>query len=124
MSMLKTIRTAAAAAFTAVAVLGAAGASAAPSDERWFNLVNESEWVIDAVFVAHNDNPEWGPNLLRGDVLVPADYVELDPVRTEGHCEFDVLLVFEDGEELRLNDVDLCTYIDIYTDGYDYQLSV
>ena len=120
MTILSTIR-AVAATVTAVAILGA-NAALADSADRWFNLVNESNWTIDAVYVANIDAPAWGPNLLRGYTIEPADYVELDPVRTEGYCEFDILVVFEDGGSFEMNDVDLCTYIDIYTDGYDYEL--
>jgi hypothetical protein len=120
MTMLSTIRTVAAT-VTAVTILGANAALADPAD-RWFNLVNESDWTIQAVHVANIDAPTWGPNLLRGYMIEPADYVELDPVRTEGYCEFDILVVFEDGGSFEMNDVDLCTYIDIYTDGYDYEL--
>jgi hypothetical protein len=120
MSMLSTFRSVAAT-VAAVAILGANAALADPAD-RWFNLVNESDWTIKAVYVANVDSPTWGPNLLRGDTIEPASYVELDPVRTEGYCEFDILVVFEDGEQFQMNGVDLCTYIDVYTDGYDYDL--
>lgn len=118
MSMTSTVRTMALA--SAIAI-GATAALAAAED-RWFNLMNESEWPIQAIFVANVDSPNWGPNLLRGNVLDPADYVVLDPVRTEGYCEFDILVVFSDGESMEMQGVDLCTYIDIYTDGYDYEL--
>jgi len=120
MTMLSTIRTVAAA-VTAVAILGANAALADPAD-RWFNLVNESDWTIAAVHVAKIDSPAWGPNLLRGGTIEPASYVELDPVGTEGYCEFDILVVFAGGDSFQMNGVDLCTYIDVYTDGYDYEL--
>lgn len=119
MSMINAIRTLTAAA--AVAILGANAALAAPED-RWFNFMNESEWAIDAVFVANVDSPNWGPNLLRGDTVAPFEYVVLDPVNTQGYCEFDILVVFEDGESLEMSGLDLCTYIDVYTDGYDFEL--
>jgi hypothetical protein len=120
MTMLSTIRTVAATLAT-VAILGA-NAAIADATDRWFNLVNESDFAIKAVYVANVDSAAWGPNLLRGGTIEPASYVELDPVRTEGYCEFDILVVFDDGESFQMNGVDLCTYIDVYTDGYDYEL--
>ncbi len=118
MSMISQIRSLAIASALAI---GATAAQAAPED-RWFNLMNESEWAIQAVYVANIDNPNWGPNLLRGEALHPFDYVVLDPVRAQGYCEFDILFVFSDGESMEMQGIDLCTYIDIYTDGYDYEL--
>lgn len=118
MTMINTLRALAAAATLALA---ATTASAAPED-RWFNLTNESEWAIDAVFVTNVDDPNWGPNLLRGDQVFPDEYVVLDPVNPQGYCEFDILVVFEDGAELEMSRLDLCNYIDVYTDGYDFEL--
>jgi hypothetical protein len=120
MSTISTVRTLAFASAFAIGALATA-AHAAPED-RWFNLTNESGWAIQAVYVANVDNPNWGPNLLRGATLDPFDYVVLDPVKTQGYCEFDILVVFSDGDAMEMQGVDLCRYIDIYTDGYDYEL--
>lgn len=120
MSTISTVRTLAFA--SAFAFVASATTAQAALEDRWFNLMNESEWAIQAAYVANVDNPNWGPNLLRGDTLDPFDYVVLDPVKAQGYCEFDILVVFSDGESMEMQGVDLCTYIDIYTDGYDYEL--
>jgi hypothetical protein len=119
MTMLNTIRALTAAATLAIAATTAA--SAAP-DDRWFNFTNESEWAVDAVYVTNVDDPNWGPNLLRGNELAPYEYVVLDPRNPQGYCEFDILVVFEDGAELEFDGLDLCNYADVYTDGYDFEL--
>ncbi len=124
MSILKKLPTVTAALIASVVVMGSGAASAAGEDERWFNLVNEADLAISEVYVATNFQSTWGPNLLRGDELMPANYVELDPLGHNGECEFDVLLVYEDGRESVIEDVNFCEYIDLYTDGYEYQLSV
>jgi hypothetical protein len=65
---------------------------------------NESNFVIEEIYLTEIDNPSWGPNLLRGDVLFPGESLILGV-----DCDFyDALLIDEDGVECELFDLDLC----------------
>lgn len=67
-------------------------------------VVNESDFVITDIFLTEVDNPDFGPNLLFGDVLLPGEDLLLGV-----NCgTFDALVIDEDGVECRLFDLDLC----------------
>ena len=67
-------------------------------------VVNDSDYVITDIYLTEIDNPDWGPNRLRGDVLLPGEELLLGV-----QCDFyDALLVDEDGVECELFDLDLC----------------
>ena len=67
-------------------------------------VVNESDFVITDIYLTEIDNPDWGPNRLRGDVLLPGEELLLGV-----QCDFyDALLIDEDGVECELFDLDLC----------------
>jgi hypothetical protein len=67
-------------------------------------VVNESDFVITDIFLTEVDNPDFGPNLLFGDVLLPGEDLLLGV-----DCGlFDALVIDEDGVECRLFDLDLC----------------
>ncbi|MGE0546160.1 MAG: hypothetical protein AB7O24_12330 [Kofleriaceae bacterium] len=67
-------------------------------------VVNDSDFVIEQIYLASVDDPSYGPNLLGGDVLFPGEQLLLDAT-----CDFyDALVVDEDGVECELFDLDLC----------------
>lgn len=67
-------------------------------------VVNDSDFVIEEIYLTEIDNPDWGPNLLRGDVLFPDEDLTLGVA-----CDFyDALIVDEDGVDCELHDLDLC----------------
>ncbi|MDX2087968.1 MAG: hypothetical protein SFX73_08965 [Kofleriaceae bacterium] len=67
-------------------------------------VINESDFVITDVYLTEVDNPDFGPNLLFGDVLLPGEDLLLGV-----DCGFfDALVIDEDGVECRLFDLDLC----------------
>jgi hypothetical protein len=67
-------------------------------------VVNNSDFVIDEVHLTEIDNPDWGPNLLNGDVLLPGEELALGV-----DCgTFDALLVNEEGVACELHGVNLC----------------
>jgi len=67
-------------------------------------VVNNSDFVIEELFLTDVGSSTWGPNLLAGDVLFPDEEL-LIGVR----CDFyDALVVDEDGVECEINSIDLC----------------
>jgi hypothetical protein len=65
---------------------------------------NQSDFVIEEVFLTSVDSTDWGPNRLRGDVLFPGETLTLGV----GCGFFDALLVDEEGVDCELHDLDLC----------------
>jgi hypothetical protein len=73
-------------------------------DDATLRVINQSDFVITDIYLTEIDNPDWGPNLLRGDVLLPGEELLLG-VR----CDFyDALLIDEDGVECEIFNIDLC----------------
>jgi len=67
-------------------------------------VINNSDFVIDQLYLTEVDNPDWGSNLLHNDALFPDEHLVLGV-----DCDlYDVRLVDEDGVPCTLHDVDLC----------------
>jgi hypothetical protein len=65
---------------------------------------NQSDFVIEQLYLTATNNPDWGPNLLGGDVLFPDESLTLGV-----SCDFyDALLVDENGIDCEIDDLDLC----------------
>jgi hypothetical protein len=75
------------------------------SSDSTLLVVNDSDYVIEEIYLTEVDNPNWGPDLLGGDVLFPGE----DFLIVDIECDYyDALLVDEDGVECELLDIDLC----------------
>ena len=67
-------------------------------------VINESDFAIVELYLTEVNNPDWGPNLLAGDVLLPGEDLLLGVP-----CDFyDALLVDEDGVDCEIRGIDLC----------------
>ena len=67
-------------------------------------VANDSDFEIHEMYVTEIDNPTWGPNLLRGQILFPGDSMEL----ALGCGTYDTMLVDETGAFCEVQNVDLC----------------
>ncbi|MGE0871024.1 MAG: hypothetical protein AB7P03_20840 [Kofleriaceae bacterium] len=75
-----------------------------PGDDASLLVVNDSDFVIEQIYLAAIDDPSYGPNLLGGDVLFPGEQLELGV-----SCDFyDALVIDEQGVECELFGLDLC----------------
>jgi hypothetical protein len=67
-------------------------------------ISNQSDFVIEELYLTDVDSSSWGSNELRGDVLFPDESFTLGV-----DCGFyDALLVDESGVRCELHDLDLC----------------
>jgi hypothetical protein len=67
-------------------------------------VTNNSDFQIVELYLTDVGNPDFGPNLLRGDVLNPGEDLLLGV-----SCGFyDVLLIDEQDVQCQINDLDLC----------------
>jgi hypothetical protein len=93
----------------AVTFLAAGAASCASDDigviaDSSLLVTNESDFAIIEIYLTDVGDPDWGPNLLRGDVLLPDEQLLLGV-----DCGFyDALLIDEELVECEVLDLDLC----------------
>ncbi|MEZ4364733.1 MAG: hypothetical protein R2939_00430 [Kofleriaceae bacterium] len=67
-------------------------------------VVNQSDFVIEDLYITETQSPTWGPDLLGGDVLFPGEslYVAVS-------CDYyDILVVDETGLQCEIRDLELC----------------
>ena len=94
--------------FLAAASLAACAVQAEVDDgpiaDASIRVINDSDFVIEEIYLTDVGSPSWGSNLLRGDVLFPDESILLGV-----SCGYyDALVVDEDGVECEINDIDLC----------------
>ena len=75
-----------------------------PIPDSTLTVVNQSDYAVTELYLTSSVDLGWGSNVLRGDVLLPAEQISLAV-----SCDvYDALLVDEDGVECQLDDIDLC----------------
>ena len=89
------------------------GVSAAWAEAVTFTLVNRSNRDLEAFYVAHPNESDWGEDILGKDILFPGESVEItiDDGRTD--CLYDIKGLLGPGEnvgsgELIQTDVNIC----------------
>ena len=74
-------------------------------DDATLEVVNLSAFTIEELYLTEVDNRDWGPDLLRGDVLFPDESI----VFTDIACDYyDVQMVDETDAVCEVYNVDLC----------------
>ncbi|MGQ3017804.1 argininosuccinate lyase [Phenylobacterium sp.] len=95
-----------AAGLTALFVLAAAPAMAGDQD---FTLTNATGYTIEQVYVAPSRSDNWEEDVMGADVLSDGEAVDIVFDAAEGECNFDLKVVYDDGEEAVWSRLDLCT---------------
>jgi hypothetical protein len=67
-------------------------------------VINESDYVIEEIYLTDVGSVSWGRNLLGGDVLFPGE----DFLLGVDCGTYDALLVDETGVECEISSIDLC----------------
>lgn len=92
---------------SAVAVLLSFGLGCSDDDggvDATLTVYNESDFVIEEIYLTEVGSRVWGGNLLRGDALFPGETITLG-----ARCGYyDALLVDEDDVDCVLEAIDLC----------------
>lgn len=85
-------------------LLGACGSSSTTISDASLTVSNQSDFALTEIYLTDVGSPTWGPNLLRGDVLLPGEELTLGV-----SCStYDALIVDEDGVDCEVHDIDLC----------------
>ena len=74
-------------------------------DDASLEVVNLSDFTVEELYLTEVDNPEWGPDLLRGDVLFPDESIVLDGIA----CDYyDAQMWDETDAKCTVRNIDLC----------------
>ena len=95
----------AAAAATALA-LSTGVASAA--EDRHVRIINETRHTMVHFYASNTSRTTWEEDILGRRVLKPGQDVNINIDDGTGHCKFDFKAVFDDGDELVRNNIDVC----------------
>ncbi len=72
-------------------------------------VVNQSGYTIEEFYGSNNGTTDWEEDILGEFALPHGEAVEVNFDDGSGHCIFDFLAVFEDGDTVHEEDVDVCT---------------
>ncbi|MBF0263484.1 MAG: argininosuccinate lyase [Magnetococcales bacterium] len=73
-----------------------------------FDLTNQTGYTIKEVYVGPSKSDDWGDNILEG--TMPDDStLHLRFSRPAGPCQWDLKVMYDDGEDAVWYGVDLCT---------------
>lgn len=78
-----------------------------------FVLINRTGYDIDEVYVAPQNQKDWGEDVMETDTLDNGQKVTIQFSHKEKECMWDMRIVFSDGEEAIWEDFDLCKVSEI-----------
>jgi hypothetical protein len=82
--------------------------------DRKVNIVNNSGYTIVQFQGSNVGTSSWEEDILGTDLLEHGQSVSINFDDGTGHCKFDFLVTFEDGDELKEENIDVCS-IGTYT---------
>ncbi|WP_097068458.1 hypothetical protein [Rhodobacter maris] len=93
---------------TTVAAMIASLALPAAALDRRVRIVNNTGFTMVRFYGSNKGSDSWEEDILGNDVLPSGSSVMIDFDDASGYCKFDFKAVFEDGEELVKNNVNIC----------------
>ncbi|MGR3622780.1 hypothetical protein [Pseudophaeobacter sp.] len=91
-----------AASFSAVSALPASAL------DRRVRIVNDTNYTIVRFYGSNKGTDSWEEDILGNDVLRPNQSVQIDFDDGTGYCKFDFKAVFDDGDVLTANNINVC----------------
>lgn len=77
--------------------------------DRKVEIINKTGYTMTEFYGSNNGTNEWEEDILGADVLPHNSSIAIDFDDGTGHCIFDFLVKFEDGDQLQEDNVDVCT---------------
>ncbi|WP_376874361.1 hypothetical protein [Albirhodobacter sp. R86504] len=90
-------------------VLAQLVATASHAADRTVTIVNKSGYAIVMFQGSNVGTDSWEEDILGQDILAHGQSVDINFDDGTGHCKFDFLATFEDGDELKEEDIDVCS---------------
>lgn len=97
-----------AAALAGAALLGLTAVPALAQMYEKITIQNSTGYTIAQVFVSPTSASDWEEDVLDIDVLPDGQDVEIDFRRAANTCNWDLKVVYDDGEEAIWDGLDLC----------------
>lgn len=94
---------------TAVVALVGLAAAPALAQDRHVVLINETRHAIVAFYASNIGRDTWEENILGEDVLPVGQSVNINVDDGTDACLYDFKAVFDDGESLVRNRIDVCS---------------
>ena len=82
---------------------------AAQAQDLWFELWNDTSVTLTELYVSPSNSEYWEEDLLGAGVVFPGEGGDVMIADGLSTCSYDILGVFEDGDQLEDYGVDLCT---------------
>jgi hypothetical protein len=93
---------------TFAAVMGAMLASPTLALDRKVTIINNTGFTMTNFYGSNTGSKSWEEDILGQDVLPSGSQVDINFNDQSGYCMFDFKAVFEDGDELVREKVNVC----------------
>lgn len=94
--------------FACAVLLTLAAASSALAGKQDFVIVNQTGYTLDQLYVSPTKSDEWEEDVLGKDVLANGESTKIVFDRSETTCNWDIKVVYDDGEDAVWEKIDLC----------------
>lgn len=78
-----------------------------------FDLVNATGYTIAEVYVAPSSSDEWEEDVMGRDMLENGETVRIEFAPRQKICDYDIKVVWDDGDEAFWEGFDLCTVSEV-----------
>ena len=78
------------------------------AEDRRVKVINETSYVVTHFYGSNAGSQSWEEDILGQDTLAPNKSVTINFDDGSGYCKFDFKVVFEDGDEVTRNGIDVC----------------
>lgn len=74
-----------------------------------FQLLNETGYQIDYVYISAVDQQDWEEDIMGSDALPTGEAVDIEFSSDENQCLWDMKAIYNDGDEAVWGGLDLCS---------------
>lgn len=92
----------------------ALGVASGAAQDRHLTIHNDTGYTMYKFYSTNTGATSWGSDVLGSDTLPSGMSMRLNFDNSEGYCMFDFRAVFEDGDELARQGVNVCEEADYY----------
>lgn len=78
------------------------------AQDRRVEIINKSGYTITNFYGSNTGSDSWEEDILGKDMLPPGESVVINFDDSSGYCMFDFRAVFEDGDEVVDEKIDVC----------------
>lgn len=96
------------AAIGAVALTGLAAVPAIAQMYEKITILNSTGYTISEIYISPSDTNDWEEDVLDIDILPDGNDVRIDFRRAADTCDWDLKVVYDDGDEAVWDNLDLC----------------